>query len=59
MNLEQRIKAFTSLGLHMQQISDEALSALIDSVRQENPWFTADNIQKALGGISGFLDQKT
>lgn len=59
MNLEQRINALKGLGFHLQQISEEAFESLADSASQENPWFTQDNIKKALTGVTTFLHQDT
>jgi NAD kinase len=58
MNLEQRIKAFSALGNHLQQMSSEAFESLAESARMENPWFTNDNIKKSLEGITRFLSKE-
>lgn len=57
MTLDQRITAFHQLGSHLGQLSEEAFEALHQSVRQENPWFTKDNVRMALKGIEQFLQE--
>jgi len=59
MELEQRINAFAGLGTHLKHMSAESSDTLAESGRLENPWFTDDNIRKALDGIIQFLDQVT
>jgi hypothetical protein len=56
MILENRIKAFAELGKHLHQISDEAMQNLVAGARQENPWFTEDNIKMAIRGIGATLE---
>lgn len=58
MTVEQRINAFSKLGNHIQQMSPEAFDSLADSAKMENPWFTNENIGKALKGITKFLNEK-
>jgi hypothetical protein len=57
MILDQRILAFHQLGSHLRQLSEEAFETLHESVRQENPWFTKDNVRMALRGIEQFLQE--
>ena len=57
MTLDQRILAFHQLGSHLRQLSEEAFETLHDTVRQENPWFTKDNVRMALKGIEQFLQE--
>ena len=57
MTLDQRIFAFHQLGSHLRQLSEEAFETLHDTVRQENPWFTKDNVRMALKGIEQFLQE--
>lgn len=56
MTLEQRIKAFSQLGNHLAQLSDEAFESLAESAAMENPWFTKPNVKTALKGIGLFLE---
>lgn len=55
MSLDERIRAFHQLGIHLQQLSEEAFEMLVDSARQENAWFTKASIQMALQGLEQFL----
>lgn len=55
MTLDQRIFAFHQLGSHLHELSEEAFETLHETVRQENPWFTKDNVRMALKGIEQFL----
>ncbi len=57
MTLEQRIKAFVALGQHLQNLSEEARTTLTQHARQENPWFTEQNVSRALKGIAFYLQE--
>jgi hypothetical protein len=57
MTLEQRIVAFSRLGDHLRQMSTEGFDSLSESARLENPWFTNENIRKALDGVMLFLEE--
>ncbi len=59
MTVEERISAFAQLGNKISKLSADEMAALIDKVRNENPWFTPDNIDMALRGISKFLKRET
>jgi len=55
MTIHQRIHAFSQLGNHLGNLSDEAFESLAESARLENPWFTNENVRMALKGISEYL----
>jgi hypothetical protein len=55
MNLTQRIAAFTKLGDKINQVQPFELQQIIENVKNQNPWFTEENIKKALQGITKFL----
>ena len=59
MTLQQRIKAFSQLGAHLEQLSDEAFESIAESAILENPWFTKANVRTALKGIQVFLDSNS
>ena len=55
MNLSQRISAFANLGDQINQTQPFELQQIIENVKNQNPWFTEDNIKLALNGITKFL----
>jgi hypothetical protein len=57
MTLDRRIKAFHQLGEKIRTLSSGDKEDLFIRVANENPWFTAANVDQALTGISKFLDQ--
>lgn len=57
MTLEQRISAFVKLGNHLSNLSDEAFETLALNARNENPWFTAENVKRSLTGITQYLNE--
>lgn len=57
MTLEQRISAFVKLGNHLSHLSDEAFETLALNARNENPWFTAENVKRSLTGITQYLQE--
>lgn len=57
MILEQRISAFTRLGNHLANLSEEGFESLALQARLENPWFTDENIKRSLVGITQYLQQ--
>jgi hypothetical protein len=59
MELERRISAFVQLGQHLSQLSPEAFDSLTDITRQENPWFTPENIRLSIKGICHYLDEES
>jgi hypothetical protein len=74
MNIDNRIKAFVSLGNFLKQFTkgqtkqqDNALDAtlyndldeLINTVHIYNPWFTEENVRAALGALAISLEEAT
>jgi hypothetical protein len=57
MTLEQRISAFVKLGNHLSNLSEEAFESLALHARQENPWFTSENVRRSLTGITQYLKE--
>jgi hypothetical protein len=58
MTLDQRIRAFSQLGEHLQQLSEDGFQSLAESARMENPWFTPDNIRMAITGVHELLREE-
>jgi Acyl-CoA reductase (LuxC) len=59
MKLEERIDAFVQLGSAIGNLTAEARQPLFAQVAQQNPWFTADNVELALKGITQFLSKES
>jgi hypothetical protein len=58
MNLQQRIDGFAQLGDYLNSLPIDSFTDLSDSARQENPWFTPDNVQRAISGIGFMLNRE-
>jgi hypothetical protein len=65
MNLEERIKSFALLGETLRNYlntdsgtGNNQLNVLIYNQHINNPWFTADNVRKALNAIAGELTEE-
>lgn len=73
MTIDQRIKAFVTLGKFLEQFTDPnkrtvnnplneqfyaPFSELIQSVHYQNGWFTEDNVRSAIQGISVLLREE-
>ena len=58
MALENRINAFHQLGELIRNLSPDKKDDLFVQIANENPWFTAPNVDQALTGISKFLNRK-
>jgi len=56
--IEERISAFGRLRNYLLHLPDEEFQSIAASARQENPWFTEDNVRLALQGIITFLDEE-
>lgn len=52
MNLEDRINVLDSLGSYLDTAQDDEYQSCIRIAQQKNPWFTKENIHKALKNIS-------
>lgn len=57
MTSEQRTDAFVSLGRQLAKMEQQALEMLCMEAQNENPWFTPDNMTRALKGIIRLLDK--
>ncbi len=57
MKVEDRISAFVKLGHRIDNLSNDEIDELAGRAQQENPWFTDENVNRALGGISFMLEQ--
>lgn len=57
MKLTHRIAAFDALGKIIRTLSTEEIDRLSRNAASHNNWFTRENIQLALDGISSFLHQ--
>ena len=65
MNLEERIKSFTTLGEVLgnalesrSETYGEQVSVLIENQHKLNPWFTPENVRYALKAISSELTEE-
>jgi len=59
MDTKNLIKAFSTLGKRLRELSEEDLELLIVRARAENAWFTDASIRLSLEGIIKFLDEET
>ena len=59
MTLATRIEVFSRLGEKINALAGEERDLLLARVRNENPWFTPENVNLALAGIARFLDRAT
>lgn len=59
MQLQERVKALHAFGQHLNNLSHEALSDIVEKAAAYNPWFTEDNIRHAMSGILKFLEEKS
>ncbi|GIV35682.1 MAG: acyl-CoA reductase [Cyclobacteriaceae bacterium] len=57
MNLDQRIAAFARLGDYLRNLPKDDFNRLAENAQQENPWFTPDNVQRALTAVSAYLQE--
>jgi hypothetical protein len=62
MNLEERINSFVLLGEILRKASDDTsatysaqINALINNQSMVNPWFTSENVRKAISSIANEL----
>jgi hypothetical protein len=56
MNLLTRIRAFSALGEYIGDLDLNQRLTLAEKARNENPWFTEDNVMLALKGVETLLD---
>jgi hypothetical protein len=55
MNVDQRIKAFATLGQFFRSISEDDLQTLAMETRNQNPWFAAESVRLAISNLSRTL----
>ncbi len=58
MKVEDRISAFINLGHRIDNLSSDEIGELGGRAQLENPWFTEENVKRALAGISFMLEEK-
>jgi hypothetical protein len=59
MNLEERIVAFSQLGIILKNISEDEFQTLAHQSKNENPWFTQENVRTAIDGITLYLEESS
>ena len=57
MHLEERISGFVKLKSRIKELAGEELEELTFQARNENSWFTADSVKKALAEIAELLNE--
>jgi hypothetical protein len=57
MNIDQRLKAFATLGDYIKNIGQEEMQTLTWETRNQNPWFTPASVEMALSAIGELLDE--
>lgn len=55
--LEDRIRAWATVGNILKNLSPGEKSAMILHAKAENAWFTEENVERALQGIVRYLDE--
>lgn len=58
MNLKIRLDAFISLGEKIGRLSTEEIDIISEKAQTQNPWFTRDNVEKALKAIATMLKKE-
>lgn len=58
MKLQNRIAAFTALGNLLRSLTEEEKQSLFRSAKSHNNWFTEDNLEHALNGVSHYLEEE-
>lgn len=56
MSLTTTIRALDQLGTSLRQMTPAQFTDLSRRMSNENPWFTADNVQLAITGLTNYLD---
>ncbi len=57
MILENRISAFIKLGDKIKNLSADELDEISRRAKNENAWFTPENIQRAFEGIARLTEE--
>ncbi len=58
MNLKARIEAFSQLGNKISTLEESEIKDYSLKAKNENPWFTEDNVRMAFTGIAHMLDEE-
>lgn len=56
--LEDRIRAFATIGHILKNLSEEEKTYMYQRAKGENSWFTDENIALALEGVQRYLDEE-
>jgi len=56
LTFEQRKRAFSTLGQYL-EAPDETLKQLVNTAQHSNAWFASQEVQRAVSGISGMLNE--
>lgn len=59
MDAEERIQAFVTLGKKLSELSDDEKQLWTAQARANNNWFTQENVEAAIEGISAYLQEDT
>ena len=57
MNLNERIDAFSQLGTRIRELPSAEHQNLAEKAAAQNPWFSPENVKRALDGIEKFLSE--
>jgi hypothetical protein len=57
MDVSKRIDVFARLGEYLRSMKQHSLHDLSEKAAQENPWFTEEQVSRAIRGIARFLDR--
>ncbi len=57
MRKEEKIQAFASLGEKISNLSTDELSSLAESARNQNGWFSEENVKNAFEGLTHMLQK--
>jgi hypothetical protein len=58
MTINERIQAFSKLGIYLNTIDKDTLESLLDRAKMHNAWFTNDNIRSAIKGLGSYLEEE-
>jgi hypothetical protein len=56
MRIEERIDAFSKLGVSLDELPEQNFQSIAEQARLHNPWFTEPNVRMAVRGIVKMLD---
>jgi hypothetical protein len=59
MTRDEKIHAFDQLGKKLQRLTDDEFQSLATDAKNQNSWFTEDNIRKSLDGIISWLNEQS